>query len=327
MSLDLADMKQGWRAPGGALLVGLPLTVVGIAVAAHLLTGLAWLPALLLGAILSPTDPVFASAIVERTEIPRRLRHLLNVESGANDGLALPIVVALLAVSQGEHPRFLPIAEEVVYGAVLGVAIPLAVVWLSRLPWLGAAAKYEPLLGFAIGLIVLALARLAHVNEFLGAFAAGVTVGAYGPEAAGSFRSLGGSISELLKLAAVLVFGAFLSPSSFTEAGVSGYLFAICALVVVRPLALAAPLWGRLSLPEFLAAAWFGPKGFASVFFGLLILNSHVADSGRVFNLAALVIAMSMIAHPSTDVLVVRWFANKGEDQEMRGSQESRRAS
>jgi sodium/hydrogen antiporter len=175
-------------------------------------------------------------------------------------------VVSLLAVLQGQHPRFRPVGSEVLLGVVLGVLIPLGVLRLARVPWLGAAGKYEPLLGFGVGLLVLAATRLVHGNEFLGAFSAGVTLAAYGPESASSVRSLGESVSERLKLAAVFVFVAFIAPASFTQAGAGARLFAACALVAVRPLAMIAPLWRRLSLPEFLAASWFGPTGFASVF-------------------------------------------------------------
>ena len=98
MRVGLRDLRSAWRLPGRALLVGLPLTLVGTAVIAALVAGLPWGHAFLLAAALTPTDPVFAAAIVGREEISGRLRHLLNVESGLNDGLALPVVVILLEV-------------------------------------------------------------------------------------------------------------------------------------------------------------------------------------------------------------------------------------
>src|SRR5439155_16597031 len=115
---------QAWRLPGRALLLGLPLTLVGTAAAARWLCQISWIEALLVGAVLSPTDPVFAAAIVGREEIPYQLRHLLNVESGLNDGLALPFVVALLAMlSSGEVPA-IRLGVEVLWGLGLGVLLP-----------------------------------------------------------------------------------------------------------------------------------------------------------------------------------------------------------
>ena len=101
---DSAISPAAWRLPGRALLLGLPLTLALTAVFAHYIAGLPWLESFLLGAILAPTDPVFAAAIVGREEVPGRLRHLLNVESGVNDGLALPIVLVLLAATGGGIP-------------------------------------------------------------------------------------------------------------------------------------------------------------------------------------------------------------------------------
>src|SRR5581483_3422581 len=86
MRLGASDLRFTWRLPGRALLFGFPLTLAGNGVLAYYLTGLGWRSAFLLGAVLTPTDPVFAAAIVGRQEVPRRLRHLLNVESGVNDG-------------------------------------------------------------------------------------------------------------------------------------------------------------------------------------------------------------------------------------------------
>lgn len=101
MQVGIRDLVMAWRLPGRALLLGMPLAVVCTALLAHWVVGLPWLEAFLVGAALSPTDPVFASAIVGRPEVPARLRYLLNVESGVNDGLALPVVLVLFAAAGG----------------------------------------------------------------------------------------------------------------------------------------------------------------------------------------------------------------------------------
>ena len=107
--------------------------------------------------MLSPTDPVFASAIVGRDEIPYRLRHLLNVESGLNDGLALPVVLVLLGfiVPSGAHISIL--LGEVALGVVLGIGVAWLAVRIEQAPWFPVIGVYEPLEGVAIGLIVLAV--------------------------------------------------------------------------------------------------------------------------------------------------------------------------
>ncbi|MFN2155182.1 MAG: cation:proton antiporter, partial [Anaerolineae bacterium] len=96
MRVGVSDLISTWRLPGRALLLGFPLTLAGNTILARFLVGLPWNEAILLGAVLTPTDPVFAAAIVGSEHVPSRVRFLLNVESGLNDGLALPIVVVML---------------------------------------------------------------------------------------------------------------------------------------------------------------------------------------------------------------------------------------
>src|SRR5512143_759059 len=133
MRIGLADLRSAWRLPGRALLLGMPLTFLVTAVLALVVAGLPWVEALLLSAVLAPTDPVFASAIVGREEVPYRLRHLLNVESGLNDGLALPVVVVLVDTAGARHTDGWALAEEIVLGVVVGVGVPLVAVRLGRL--------------------------------------------------------------------------------------------------------------------------------------------------------------------------------------------------
>lgn len=309
MRAGFRDLASAWRLPGRALLFGFPLTLVGTALLAHFVARLPWAESFLLGAALSPTDPVFASAIIGRKEIPWRLRHLLNVESGLNDGLALPVVVVLIAVVGRQEPESLSLLLEVAAGIGLGLVIPWAAIRLERLRQFSASTTYEPLNAFAIGLLVLATTSVLHANEFLAAFTAGVTVATIAPEVREAFHRFGELVAELLKLVALLLFGALLTPTFLADIGPWGYLFALLALLVVRPAALGVSLIGsRMGLEERAAAAWFGPKGFASIVYGLLILASGAELADELFHLVGLVAAASIIAHSSTDVLLAQRF-------------------
>ncbi len=312
MKIPARDLRSAGRLPGRALLFGLPLTLVLTAVLAHFVAGVGWTESFLLGAVLSPTDPVFAAALVGRKEVPYRLRHLLNVESGLNDGLALPIVVVLLAVVGSEPIHAWRLAGDLVLGVALGVVIPWGAIRLERLRPFSATSLYEPLNAFAIGLLVLGVSSVSGANEFLAAFAAGVTVATLSPQIREAFEQFGELVAELLKLAALLLFGALISPTFLREVPFSGYVFAVLAIVLARPIALAFALFRtELTRREWAAAAWFGPKGFASVVYGLLILESGVASRDRLFHLVALVIAVSIVAHSSSDVAVARAFRSQ----------------
>ena len=192
---------------------------------------------------------------------------------------------------------------------MIGVAVPVAVSLLLRMPPLRAAEHYEPLGAFAIGVLVYAFTRTVGANTFLAAFSAGSTVATAAPALHDEFSRFGELITELLKLAALLVFGALLSPHLLAGVGLGGYLFALAALLVLRPLAIgAAMLVTALPVREFVAVAWFGPKGFASVVYGLLLLDAGVPHAERLFQLVAIVIAASVVAHASSDVPLARLF-------------------
>jgi NhaP-type Na+/H+ or K+/H+ antiporter len=318
MHAGVRQLVAAWRLPGRALLLGMPLVLLLTAVLAGWVVGLAALPALLVAAVLTPTDPVFASAIVGREEVPGRLRHLLNVESGINDGLALPVVLVLISSLGGSVPGMEAeagaIAIELALGIAIGVAIPLAAVKLEQTSTFAAHDHYRPLTGIAIALIVYAVGRSVHGNLFLAAFAAGITIVSTDEELAEAIRGLLEPLGELLKLAALLLFGAAVAPSMLTGIGWRGWLFALGAILLVRPLALGLALWrSPLSLGERVVAGWFGPKGFASVVYGLLVLTSGIDDAPELFALIAVTVALSMVAHSSTDVLVARWFTRRAE--------------
>ena len=237
------------------------------------------------------------------------MRHLLNVESGLNDGLALPLVVALLAFIGHRAVAPFTMVGELALGVVLGVAVPWIASRIEQRKVFSVSTPYEPLFAFAIGLLVLSAAAITHANEYLAAFAAGVTIASIRTDLRDEFHKFGELVAELLKLAALLVFGALISPRFLQEIHLSGYVFALLALFLVRPIALNVALLGStLGWRERVTAAWFGPKGFASVVYGMLILEAGIATADTLFHLVAIVIAASIIAHSSTDVAIARWF-------------------
>jgi NhaP-type Na+/H+ or K+/H+ antiporter len=309
MRVGWPDLRRAWRLPGRALLLGLPLTMLITAGLALLLTDLTVVESLLLGAVLAPTDPVFAAALVGNQRVPARLRQLLNVESGLNDGLALPVVLVLLVAAGGGGVSPAALVGELFLGVVIGFVVPYVAIRLERSRVFASRGEYVALTAVAIAMLVWGLCMITQANLFLAAFVAGITVATFGRREAEAFSALGEIVAEMLKLAALLVFGLLISPPFLSEIPAAGYLFAILALVVARPLALAVSFLGSgLSGREQAAAMWFGPKGFASVVYGLLVLQSGITSADELFHLVALTITVSIIAHSSTDVVVARRF-------------------
>jgi NhaP-type Na+/H+ or K+/H+ antiporter len=250
---------------------------------------------------------------VGRKEVPAKLRQLLNVESGINDGLALPIVLILIAAAgptAGHAEASLgKIGLELGLGLTLGVLLPLFVNGLMRFRLLGAEPKLQPLLPLATGIILYGLCHLTHANPYLAAFSAGAVLIAASPEAKTAFEPLGEALAELAKFAALLVFGALLTPQLFGDLSIGGYIAVVLAIVLIRPASLLISLIGtRFDRREKLVAAWFGPKGFASVVYGLLVLQAGIPQGQEAYTLIAVCIAASIIAHSSTDVPIARLF-------------------
>jgi len=311
MEAGLNEIRGTWRLPGRALLLGMPLTFAAISLLARWLGGLGWVEAFLVGAVLSPTDPVFAAAIVGRPGVPARLRNLLNVESGLNDGLALPVVVILIAESEAGYLNPGRLAIDLLAGVALGVGVPYIFTRFERTRFFSSSALYEPLGPFSVGLCLLAICAVSGANEFLAAFVGGMTTATVNPAAREAFHRFGELITELLKLAAILAFGVLVTPSLLAGVGIGGWIFALSAIVLARPLAIVIAMHrSRMAWREQVSAAWFGPKGFASVVYGLLVLQSSIHHANRIFTLTVVTVALSMVLHSSSDIVVARWLEN-----------------
>lgn len=305
MRLSLHELKTNWLLPTRALVRGMPLTIAGIGLLGKFLGGLSWIHAFLLGAALSPTDPVFVAAIFRFDAVPDRVKHLLNVESGLNDGLALPFVVVLLSTASSREQKGWRLAGEMVLGVVIGIVIPWIAIQLEKSRFFAAAEHYRPLNAFAIGLLVLGLSDVAHGNTFLAAFSAGITIATLSDDVRESFYDFGELVTELLKLAGLLFFAMLIAPHFFESVPWTQIVFILLSVFVVRmlifPLALAP---SDLTRREKLLAGWFGPKGFASVVYGFMILNGGFPKLAHLMGIA---IAASIIVYASTDVLIARW--------------------
>ncbi len=300
-----------WSNPARALLIAMPLTFAMVAVLAHVVAGLPWAAALVLGAVLSPTDPVFASALVGREDVPQRVRSLLNVESGLNDGLALPAVLLLIGLAGGDPEQWSTNAwtllGEVAAGIGLGVALPVLVWAVIRLPGVGAVTTLLPLGPLAVAVLLFGICQAVHANQFLAAFVAGATIAALAPEVSGSFRHTGELVSEMAKGAALVAFASLVDVTVLADAGWTGLLLAVLVIGLCRPLPVMLALTGaRLDRKQRLSVAWFGPKGFASVAYAVIVAFSGMDLAGEVLALTTVTVLVSILAHSSTDVAVAR---------------------
>ena len=314
MRLKLDEFRQGWGLSGRALLLAMPLTFLAIALLVRLIFKLPWLEAFLIGAVLSPTDPVFASLLLEQKVIPLRLRRLLNIESGLNDGLALPVIVILLRVIGSDSIQPLGLAGEILGGILIGIAVPWIVIKLETSRFFSAESVYETLAAFSIEILVLSLCMVLHTNEFLAMYTAGVTIATRSETFSPAFERFGEVLTELLKAAALFLFGMLIQPALFRQSDISAYIFALLVLFLARPLPIFVILTSqKLTRLEVMTAAWFGPKGFASIFYALLLLKTDILNASQIFNILALTIIISIILHSSSDIFFTRWFTKRAQ--------------
>jgi sodium/hydrogen antiporter len=162
-----------------------------------------------------------------------------------------------------------------------------------------------------VALVILSAARVLDWNIYLAAFAGGMTLASFDQVARDEFHDLGERLSEVLKLAAVLLVALTVGPlvTTITWPVIA---FSVIVLTIARLVPILIALIGSgLSWPERLVAAWFGPKGFASIIYGLMLLRSQIPDADRLYLLIAVTIVMSIVVHSSTDVPMVHAFSRR----------------
>ncbi|MEZ5120798.1 MAG: cation:proton antiporter [Solirubrobacterales bacterium] len=315
-------LQRAWRLPLRKLAIGMPITAAVVALAARALTDLSWTEAFLLGALLSPTDPVLSSAVVTNPRVPRVVRHSLNLESGLNDGLALPPVLALIAALSLTREDF-HVVTFVVQDVGLGLVFGLAVGWLASVLMprgAGIPAHQKSLYALGVAFATYGVSVLEpHGNGFIAVYVAAIVLGTRRADLRVAFEQRSDDIVELVKLGVFVVFGSLLTLDGLFGEGWASVTIVVVALLVARPLALAVALAGtRLSLPVKAFMAWFGPKGVATMTFSIIVLGAGLANGERIFNLAALVVFVSIIVHSTTDTAGVNWIAHHDAAQRER---------
>lgn len=310
--IDLNALRRTLGIPARLLGIGLPLTILaGFVVGLALFGDLAWPEALLLAIILAPTDAALGQAVVTSPRLPVRVRQSLNVESGLNDGICVPLFLVALAVSLAEEGAVGDgaaaelVLEKIGYGVLGGVvagAVAAAIVvfaggrrfvdatWLQVVPLAGA------LLGYG-------LAEAIGGSGFIAAFVGGMAFG-------GLRRRRGGDVAHLMEqtgavLAAItfVVFGAILLGPALGDLTWQIALYAVLSLTIVRMVPVAIAMLGTgARRPTVAFLGWFGPRGAASIVFALLLLEEESAlpNQGLILTTVFITVGLSVLAHGAT---------------------------
>jgi sodium/hydrogen antiporter len=315
LEVEAEMLQRAWRLPVRKLVVAMPLTCVIVALVTHALTDLGWAESFLVGALLSPTDPVLSSSVVTNPRVPRVVRHSLNLESGLNDGLALPAVLAFLAIAAGDDGfvwwKF--VLQDVTLGFAFGVAMGLlSAALMPRSPAIPDHQQSLYALGAAFATYGVTVGLPPEGNGLIAVFVCAITLGIRRSDLRHTFEARADDIVEIVKLGIFVVFGSLLTLDGLFGDGWAAVAIVAVTLLVARPVAIAVALLGT-HLPLYLQAfmAWFGPKGVATMTFSLLVLAEGFAGSERIFNLAALCVFASILVHGLTDTPGSNWIARR----------------
>jgi len=309
--IDLRTLRKQFLLPIRLLGIGLPLTIIlGTVAAAVLFGGLTIIEAALIAAILAPTDAALGQAVVSDKRLPVRIRQGLNVESGLNDGIMVPVVTVLLAIaavetsSAGGANWGAFAAQQIGFGILFGGVVGFLGGWiLNRFASAGFVdGIYRQLATIAIAVAAFASAGVVGGNGFIAAFVAGLAFSYVAHEECRNVQDFTEDEGELLGSVTFLVFGAVLAAPVLTSLTWQIALYVVLSLTVVRMIpVLIALAWSRTRFETRLFIGWFGPRGLASILFTLLVfdqLSGTVADT--VFSVAVWTIMVSVFAHGMT---------------------------
>jgi len=312
--IDLHELRKEALVPTRLLLVGLPLSILlGTAINSVLFPAIPLVEVALLAAILAPTDAALGAAVVEDRDVPLRERLSLNVESGLNDGLVVPVVTVLTVValtgSTSASAAVTETLEKIGFGVGAGVVLGYAAITL-----LGAArargwsdGRYEQIATFAVPIVAYTAAEALGGSGFLAAFAGGLTFGSVGsskhhdPGHLGEFTE---DAAQLLGIAAFFVFGNLFLGEALGAFGPEVWICALAALTVVRMV----PVWiSQLGTgwrwPTVVFVGWFGPRGLASIVFGVVLLEDAAelqSSAADLLGVITLTVTASVVLHGMT---------------------------
>jgi NhaP-type Na+/H+ or K+/H+ antiporter len=320
LEVEAEMLQKAWHLPFRSLALGMPITAGLIAVATKAVTDLTWTESFLVGVLLSPTDPVLSSGVVTNPRVPRIIRHSLNLESGLNDGLALPPVLALLAALSADTDfvwwKFVlqDVGLGVLYGVVIGYLASLI------LPRGGDLAESIPahqraLYALGIAFVTYGTTTLRpHGNGVIAVFVCAIVLGIRRHDIRHYFESRADDLIEIVKLGIFVVFGSLLTLDGLFTDGWAAVAVVVVTLLVARTVAIWISFAGtRVPRDEKAFMAWFGPKGVATMTFSLLVLAEAIPQGSRIFNLAALTVVCSIVLHGVSDTPGAEWIARRAE--------------
>jgi len=318
---DLGVVRRVIRLPERLLLLGLPLTILlGFGLAALIFPQLDVLELALLAAMLAPTDAALGKPVVVNPAVPASIRESLNLESGLNDGICVPVIVILLSFAVGtqiEHTTLrhvlAVVVEEIGIGLLAGVLITAAAAWLLRRAdaqeWI--AEGWTGIPAIAIAASCFTAAQAIGGSGFIASFTGGLLFSWIAPVRKHALLRGAEASGETLGLLVWCLFGAAVLGPLFTRLTWPVFLYGLLSLTVIRMV----PVWlcligAGLGTAEKLFIGWFGPRGLASIVFAIIVLDEKLPGTDTLMEVVACTVLLSIVAHGMTAIPLIRRLAS-----------------
>jgi cell volume regulation protein A len=313
-------LQTSWRrlreiAGAAALLstVGVIVSAVLTGVAAYWLFDLSWLEALLLGAVVAPTDSAAVFATLRFTHIRRRLARTLEAESGGNDPMGIALTLGLIAwIEQpddyGLDDLTLLVVQQLGLGLLVGIVLGLAAAWLfGRLPH--SIGSFAPVASLAAGALSFGAADVIGGSGFLAVYLVGLAVGSTPSRYRRQLAAFHEGLAFLAQVTLFVVFGLLVFPSELRDVALPGLALAVLLLLVIRPAAVwvSTALLKGFSTRDRLLLGWAGLRGAVPIVLATFVLSSDVRPRDTIFNAVFFVVVVSAVVQGTT----LEWVARK----------------
>ena len=326
--ISLRSLRAEYSVPLRLLGIGLPLTIgAGTLAATGLFPAMTWAEALVLAVSLACTDAALGKAVVTDARLPSLIRQGLNVESGLNDGLCVPLFFIAIGIAEVDastvsaHSAFHLVVDEIGYGLLAGVLAGAGAALVERYAvrhgWTESA--WVQVYTFAAAVFASGLALGLDGSTFIAAFVGGLVFGALRRHSGGEVAHFLEQGGELLNAVTFTVFGAAILWPALHQVDWRIVLYAFLSLTLVRMLPVAVAMLGtRAARPTVAFLGWSGPRGLASIVFGVLVTTeAHLPQEQDILTAIAFTVLLSVFAHglsagPLTD-RYVRWCSSRVE--------------
>jgi NhaP-type Na+/H+ or K+/H+ antiporter len=305
---NIGVLRVGLRLPVRLLLFGLPLTILlGFGVGILVFPAVTLFEMAVLATMLAPTDAALGKAVVTNPAVPATLRESLNVESGLNDGICVPVLFVFLALASnaathesGFQLALVLVAEEIGIGAAVGFGVAAAGAWMikrcAQRNWITETWRQLPVV--ALAFVCFAVAQLMGGSGFIASFTGGFFFGAWTKEHKHDLLRAAEGTGDTLSLATWASFGAAVVGQVIGRFSWSILVYSLLSLTVVRMLPVYLTVSGMgLNSGSKLFLGWFGPRGLANVVFAVIVLNHHLPNGEELVLTAACTVILSIMAH------------------------------